>query len=173
MENHIQQFLLQNCFIFYFTTQYRSKICYLNKAIFLFLSFIFALFYYAGVYPRTFVYSRFSPKIQFLQCLLSSVARWRCPMVDIEGKMFEIQVCGLLKNAFFLDFSGNLEFIHTYIQVSFMRVFNYLNQRVRRIGEQNGKSLKRFSFITQFKIEFLLPFNGVEKCLEKCLIMKL
>ena len=28
--------------------------------------------------------------------------------------------------------------------------------------------MKWLSFITQFKIEFLLPFLVVEKCLEKC-----
>ena len=54
---------------------------------------------------------------------------------------------------------------------------------MRRISEQNEKSfkgvlktkkkknMKRLSFITQFKIEFLLrlPVVVVEKCLEKCL----
>ena len=44
----------------------------------------------AGFYPSTFVYSRFSPKIQFLYCLLSSVAPWGDPMVHTEGKGFEI-----------------------------------------------------------------------------------
>ena len=60
-----------------------------------------------------------------------------------------------------------------------MRVWKYLNQRVRRIGEKNGKSfkgvlktkrkkhIKRLSFITQFKIEFLLPYTGCNKVLEK------
>ena len=63
-----------------------------------------------------------------------------------------------------------------------MLVFKYLNQRVRRIGEPNGKSFKGISktnkkkhtwrdlsFITQFNIEFLLPLTVAEKCLEKCL----
>ena len=64
-----------------------------------------------------------------------------------------------------------------------MCICKYLNQRVRVIGEYNGKPfnvvskkktkknthIKRLSFITQFKIEFLrLPV--VEKCLEKCLL---
>ena len=61
-----------------------------------------------------------------------------------------------------------------------MLVCKYLNQRVRRIGEQNGKSfkgvsktkkkkqhIKRLSFITQFKIEFLLPFTSCRKVLGK------
>ena len=45
-----------------------------------------------------------------------------------------------------------------------MRVCKYLNQRVRSVGGQNGKSKtkkkknKKLSFITQFKNEFLLPF---------------
>ena len=55
-----------------------------------------------------------------------------------------------------------------------------LNQRVRRISEQNGtsfksvsktkkkkKHMKRLSFITQFKIEFLLLFTGYRKVLGK------
>ena len=32
--------------------------------------------------------------------------------------------------------------------------------------------MKRLSFITQFKIEFLLWFTVVEKCMEKCLIYR-
>ena len=54
-------------------------------------------------YPSTFVYNCFPPKIQFLYCLHSSVAPG--PMVDTEGKIFEIQVCRSLENAFFLGFS--------------------------------------------------------------------
>ena len=50
-----------------------------------------------------------------------------------------------------------------------MHVSKYLNQRLRRIAEENGKSIKfvsearwkkktpEKSFITQLKIEFLLP----------------
>ena len=59
----------------------------------------------AGFYPRNFVYSFFSPNIQFLYYFLSSVAAWGCPMADTEGKMFEMLVCKLLENAFFKDFS--------------------------------------------------------------------
>ena len=53
----------------------------------------------------------------------------------------------------------------------------YLNQRVRKIGEWSGeffkgfsktkKHMKRLSFITQFKIAFLLPFTGCRKVLGK------
>ena len=61
-----------------------------------------------------------------------------------------------------------------------MRVCKYLNQRVRRIGEKNGKLLngasktkqnkkkkhmKRLIFITQFKL--LLAFTGCRKVLGK------
>ena len=55
---------------------------------------------------------------------------WVSPMEDTEGKMFEIQVCRLLENAFSSDFSGNFR-VYTYIQVSFMHVCKYLNQRIR------------------------------------------
>ena len=121
--------------------------------------------------------------VEFLQCLLSSVAPESGLMVDNEGKKFEIQVCRLLENAFFSGFSGNIR-VYTYMQVSFMLVCKCLNQRVRRIGEQNGKAfngvskkkkikkknMKRSSSITQFKIQFLLLFTSCRKCLEKSLI---
>ena len=120
--------------------------------------------------------------VQFLQCLLSSVAPESGLMVDNEGKKFEIQVCRLLENAFFSGFSGNIR-VYAYMQVSFMLVCKCLNQRVRRIGEQNGKAfngvskkkikkknMKRSSSITQFKIQFLLLFTSCRKCLEKSLI---
>ena len=58
-----------------------------------------------------------------------------------------------------------------------MHICKYLKQRVRRIGEKNGKSvkivskkkkkkekkkhMKRLNLITQFKIEFLLLFCSV------------
>ena len=58
-------------------------------------------------YSGTFVYSRFSPKIEFLYCLLSSVAPWGGCMVDNEGEIFEIYMCRSLENAFFLDFPWN------------------------------------------------------------------
>ena len=85
----------------------------------------------------------------------------------------------MLENAFFLDFSGNFR-VYTYIQVYFMRVCKYLNQRVRRIGKWDRKSfkgasktktkkknMKRLSFITQFKIEFSRPFTSCRKVLGK------
>ena len=57
----------------------------------------------------------------------------------------------------------------------------YISQRVRGIGEQSGKAfkglkkihMKRLSFITQFKIEFLLPFIGCRKVLGKITILKI
>ena len=58
-----------------------------------------------------------------------------------------------------------------------MHVFKYQNQRIRRIGEKNGKPFKVVSkakkkkymksFMTQFKIEFLLPFVDCKKMLGK------
>ena len=57
----------------------------------------------------------------------------------------------------------------------------YISQRVRGIGEQSGKAfkglkkihMKRLIFITQFKIEFLLPFIGCRKVLGKITILKI
>ena len=56
-----------------------------------------------------------------------------------------------------------------------MHVSKYLNQRVWRIGEQNGKSFKGVSKkkrkkmheLIEFKIEFLLQFTACRKLLEK------
>ena len=59
-----------------------------------------------------------------------------------------------------------------------MCVCKYLNQRVTWIGElkifkgcfknkQTKKHMKKLNFITQFKIEFLLPFTGFTKVLGK------
>ena len=45
---------------------------------------------HAGFSPSIFVYSRFSPKVQFLYCLFSSVAQRGGFMVDTEGKMLGI-----------------------------------------------------------------------------------
>ena len=88
----------------------------------------------SGIYPSTFVDSHFPPIIQFLYCLLISVAPWGGPVVDTKGKMFEMYVCRLPENAFFSDFSGNLR-VYTYIQVSFMHVCDDPNQRVRKIAQ--------------------------------------
>ena len=58
-----------------------------------------------------------------------------------------------------------------------MHVYKYLNQTVERVGESYGKyfncflkkkqRVKGFSFITHFKIEFLLPFTCCSKVLGK------
>ena len=52
-----------------------------------------------------------------------------------------------------------------------MCVCKYLNQRVRRIGEKNGKSFKGVSKTkkkkTNEEIEFFLPFTGCRKVLGK------
>ena len=44
----------------------------------------------AGFYQGTFVYSRFSPKIQFFYCLISSVALSIGLIVYTVGNIFEI-----------------------------------------------------------------------------------
>ena len=61
-----------------------------------------------------------------------------------------------------------------------MHLCKHLNERVRRIGEENRKSLKgvsetkktkkyknRLNVITQFMIELLLPFTRCRKVLGK------
>ena len=64
------------------------------------------------------------------------------------------------------------------IQLSCMHLCKYLNQRLTRIGEWNSKSfqdvsktkkknMKKFSFITYFKIEFLLPLTSCRKVFGK------
>ena len=78
-------------------------------------------------------------EIQFFQCLFSSVAPQGGSMVDTEG-----EICLKFRSAYFSDFSGNFR-VYTYMQVSFMLVCKFLNQRVRRMGEQNGKTFKGVS----------------------------
>ena len=46
--------------------------------------------YISGFYPGTFVYSRFSPKIQFFTVCFSSVAPCGGPIVDTKGKILKI-----------------------------------------------------------------------------------
>ena len=78
---------------------------------------------------------------------------------------------------FFLDFFRNFR-VYTYIQVSFMCVCKYLkSKKNRRIewkifqgffkNKKEKKHMKRLRFITQFKIEFLLPFTSCRKVLRK------
>ena len=64
-------------------------------------------------------------------------------MVDIEGKIFGILVCRLLENAYFLNFPVNVR-VCTYIQVFFMRVCKYQNQRVRRMANRMENLLRVF-----------------------------
>ena len=115
------------------------------------LFLIFDSYMSSGFYPSTFVYGCFPPKIQFLYCLLNSVAPWGGLMIDSEGKFFEIQICRFLENTFFLDFCWNFRvlwgvlkkmLLERCMQLSFMRVCKYLNQRVRKKSEQNGKYFK-------------------------------
>ena len=143
---------------------------------------------FTGFYPSTFVYSHFPSRIQFLYCLLSSVAQWGGPMVDNQQEIFEIYMCRSLENAFFLNFSWSFRILwgilkkswqKGYIQLSFMCVCKYLNQRVRIVGEienlsrvfqkqkRKKKHMKGLSLRTQFKIEFLLLFTGCRKVLGK------
>ena len=109
----------------------------------------------AGFYPSTIVHSRFPPKIQFLYCLLSSLALnlgLQFPRKCISDTFFD---CRCIACTSFVwsssNFSWNLQF--------FIRSFQEkLTRRVK---------LKRLSVITQFKIEFLLPFTGCRKVLRK------
>ena len=97
-----------------------------------------------GFYPSTFVYSHFPPKVQFHYCFLSSVALWGGPMVDTKENFFwnlNLQIGG---KSIFLGFFGWIlrvlwgflkkRWLERYIQLFFMNVCKYLNQRVR-IGE--------------------------------------
>ena len=54
------------------------------------------LLWYSGFYLSTSVYCLFPQHVQFVYCLLSSVAPWVGPMVETEGKSFQILVCRLL-----------------------------------------------------------------------------
>ena len=54
----------------------------------------------------------FSPKdlVSLFLCLLRLLAPWDGHMVDTKGKLLEIWACRSLKNAFFLNLFGILEF---------------------------------------------------------------
>ena len=116
--------------------------------------------------------------LRFLYCLLNSVALWGGPMVGTEGKSFEIKACRSLENAFLLKFSWNFKvswgilkksWLGRYIPFCMFVICNQKNKNNRRkvwkiyrvFQKQQKKNMKRLSFITQFKTEFLLPF--VEK----------
>ena len=99
----------------------------------------------AGFYPSTCVYSRYSLKIQFLYCFLSSVVLWCGPIVDTERKYLKFRSADRWKMHFSWIFVGILEFYgefwrkvdwwDTYHFLLWVRVCKYLNQRVKRIGE--------------------------------------
>ena len=118
---------------------------------------------------------------------------WRLEedVVFQKWKSFEIWVCRLLENwiGFFfliLEFPG--EFwrkvkVTRKIQLLFICVCKYLNQRVRRIGEKNGKSFKGVlktkkkkntwrdwvsELDSRLSFSYCLPVLG--KCSEKYLI---
>ena len=64
--------------------------------------------------------------------------------------------------------------LEKYIELSFMHVCKYLNQRLKIIWEYNEKlfkgvsetkHMKWLSFTDQLKIDFLLPFNSCRKVL--------
>ena len=82
-----------------------------------------------GFYPSRFVYSRFPPEIQFLFCLLSSVAAWVDPIVDNEGKIFH--AFQFIFHGFFLEFQS---FIGSF-EEKLTRKIHTTYLYVRRIGE--------------------------------------
>ena len=101
---------------------------------------------------------------------------WNLSYTDRWKMHFSWIFLGILE--FHGDFWRNVAYKDTYIQLCFMRVCKHLNQRLRRIGEienlsrvfkktNKKKNIKRLSFITQFKIEFLLPFTSCRKVLGK------
>ena len=99
------------CFYFFNLEPKDIYIYIYNKSIYiinLYKEYIYI--YKSGFYPSTFVYSRFSPKIQFLYCLLSSLARWGDLMVDTKIKVFEFYVCRYWKMHFSWILPGILEF---------------------------------------------------------------
>ena len=73
----------------------------------------------------------------------------------------------------------HLAWLERYIQLSFKRVYKPKIKKNRRIewkifqgcfkNKKEKNYLKRLSFITQFKIEFLLPFTSCRKVLGKML----
>ena len=129
-------------------------------------------------YGSTFVYRCFLTK--FLYWFLSSVAPWSSTMVDTEEKTFEIYAYRSAKNALFLVFSWIFKVswevlkkirLERYIQLSFMRVCKYLNQRVRRIGCFKNKIEKKniwrdWASQRNSRLSFYYHLHIEETCLE-------
>ena len=98
-------------------------------------------------YPSTLSTAVFLQRFSFLTVCSVQWPRG-VPHVTHRRKKFlnlGLQIAG---NVFFLDFSWvswavlKKSWLERYMQLSFMYVWKYLNQRVRKIGEQNGKSFK-------------------------------
>ena len=139
------------------------------------------------VLSKHFCLQSFFPKIQSLYCFLTSAAPWGGPMKEKE---FKFMSADCWKIYFSWIFLGILEFYGEFlrkvdwrlstfnIRLSCMHLCKYLNQRLTRIGEWNSKSfqdvlktkkknMKKLSFITYFKIEFLLPLTSCRKVFGK------
>ena len=82
----------------------------------------------------------------------------RCSMVSTKGKSFDVQVSRLLDNSFptlSLTSEAQLEYRLSATAAIFLGTLEFLGV------------LMRLTFLTQFKIDFLLPFTGCRNILGK------
>ena len=126
-----------------------SSICSFNRYVPQKINFIPPI---AGFYPRTFVYSRFSPKIQFVYCLLSSLS------LNLVLQFAEKCITN--------TFSDSRNLACTSFVWSNSCTEFYWEIR-RKVDYCSRVTLKNLSLITQFKIEFLQPFTSCRKVLRK------
>ena len=92
--------------------------------------------------------------------VLSSVAPWGGCMVDSEGKCLKFRTADCLK----MHFSGNFIVLWRF---GISKIWFVKKNWLERYIETNKKHMKRLIFITQFKIEFLLPFTNCWKVFGK------
>ena len=97
-----------------------------------------------GFYPSTFACSHFSPKIQFLYCLFSSLSLWGGGHQSFRNSSLQIAEISTLSCLFIIfacsDSNLSLNFkllwgvfkthwLERYVQLFFMCLYKYLNQR--------------------------------------------
>ena len=113
--------------------------------------FTFIDWYRVHFYPSTFSATVFFQKFSFLTVYLVQGLRWVASITH-RRKIFwnlGLQIAG---KCIFLGFPWNFRvlwavlkknWLERYIQLSSMRIRKLLNQRVREIGEQNGKFFQK------------------------------
>ena len=114
-------------------------------------SFLLMLPNYSGFYQALWSTTIFAQRFSFLTVCFSSLSSWGAPiMVGTKGKILGGKYTSDILSSLplWLIFHGNLDFY---------------GERVRSKKRKKEKKVTRLSFITQFKIEFLLVYGSLPK----------